>query len=147
MGALLEVIGISKVFGGLTALHHISPQVEQGRIVGIIGPNGAGKTTLFNCLTGLHHPTEGRILFEERPLVEEPSKRKIRLVRGWAAASLLLSLFWAPLVWSLGLPRSFFKFEWSLLVVLLFALRHTTMRGLHRSQVRAWATESGTVDA
>ena len=64
----LEVKGITKNFGGLTAVNNVSFYVEQGEIVSIIGPNGAGKTTIFNILTGVYEIEEGEILFEERPI-------------------------------------------------------------------------------
>ncbi len=59
-------------FGGITALDHVSFDVQAGHIVGLIGPNGAGKTTLFNCLSRLYSFSEGQILFEGRPLVATP---------------------------------------------------------------------------
>jgi branched-chain amino acid transport system ATP-binding protein len=61
---LLEVDGVSKRFGGLTAVSRVSLGVEAGDIVGLIGPNGAGKTTLFHLLSGFHAPTEGAIRFK-----------------------------------------------------------------------------------
>ena len=67
--ALLRVDGVSVRFGGITALDKVSFSVATGHIVGLIGPNGAGKTTLFNCLSRLYSFSEGRILFEDRPLV------------------------------------------------------------------------------
>ena len=51
--ALLEVKGITKVFGGLVAVEKVEFKVNEGEIVSIIGPNGAGKTTIFNMLTGV----------------------------------------------------------------------------------------------
>ena len=50
-------------FGGLAALNNVNFEVKRGEIRAIIGPNGAGKSTFFNCLTGVLHPTSGRILF------------------------------------------------------------------------------------
>jgi branched-chain amino acid transport system ATP-binding protein len=60
----LEVIGVTKFFGGLTAINDIDIHVDHGEIVGLIGPNGAGKTTLFNLITGFLRPTKGKIVFE-----------------------------------------------------------------------------------
>jgi branched-chain amino acid transport system ATP-binding protein len=65
---LLEVEGITKRFGGLTALSGVSFAIRPGEIYGLIGPNGAGKTTLFNVLTGLYQHDEGRFRFEGKAL-------------------------------------------------------------------------------
>ncbi len=67
-GPLLEVEGITKRFGGLTALSEVSFAIRPGEIYGLSGPNGAGKTTLFNVLTGLYTHDEGRFRFEGRAL-------------------------------------------------------------------------------
>jgi branched-chain amino acid transport system ATP-binding protein len=68
--ALLEVQHITKDFGGLRANSDISFTMEKGDLLGLIGPNGAGKTTLFNCISGLHSLTEGRILFDDEDISE-----------------------------------------------------------------------------
>lgn len=60
---LLEVNGLSKSFGGVTALKGLHFSVGEGLIHSIIGPNGAGKTTLFNIVTGLYKPDEGEVRF------------------------------------------------------------------------------------
>jgi len=61
MKPILEVTNLTKDFGGLRALDHISLTVGQGEIVALIGPNGAGKTTFFNCITGIYPPTKGDV--------------------------------------------------------------------------------------
>ena len=68
MSGLLEVVNISKQFGGLTALSDVSFEVGAGEIVGLIGPNGAGKTTLFNVITGLYSQSTGNIRFNGETL-------------------------------------------------------------------------------
>ena len=60
---LLEARGISKRFGGLTALNAVDFALEEGHIASIIGPNGAGKTTFFNVFTSIYVPEEGTVLF------------------------------------------------------------------------------------
>ncbi|MGD9300641.1 MAG: ABC transporter ATP-binding protein [Desulfobacterales bacterium] len=62
--ALLEVHNVTKDFGGLRANSDISFAMARGELLGLIGPNGAGKTTLFNCISGLHPLTSGRIIFD-----------------------------------------------------------------------------------
>jgi branched-chain amino acid transport system ATP-binding protein len=64
MNALLEVRGLTKKFGGVTALDCIELAVEPGEILGLIGPNGSGKTTLFNVITGFYGAETGSIRFE-----------------------------------------------------------------------------------
>lgn len=60
---MLDVIGVTKKFGGLVANNQVSFHQEEGEILGIIGPNGSGKTTMFNMITGFLKPTEGTIKF------------------------------------------------------------------------------------
>ena len=61
--ALIEVVNVTKHFGGLQALSDVSFSVEKGEILGIIGPNGAGKTTLFNVISGYYAPDSGTVTF------------------------------------------------------------------------------------
>lgn len=60
--ALLQIKGVTKRFGGLTAIDRLDVNVDNKQIVGLIGPNGAGKTTVFNVITGVYPVTDGEIL-------------------------------------------------------------------------------------
>ncbi len=62
--AFLECRGITKKFGGITAVDEVGFAVEKGQIVSIIGPNGAGKTTVFNLITGVYTLDGGSVWFE-----------------------------------------------------------------------------------
>jgi branched-chain amino acid transport system ATP-binding protein len=66
---LLEVVGLSKRFGGLQAVNALSFAVERGEVLGLIGPNGAGKTTAFNLISGFLEPDTGDVRFQGRPIV------------------------------------------------------------------------------
>ena len=68
--ALLDVQEVTKYFGGLKANDQISFAIEKGELLGLIGPNGAGKTTIFNCISGLHPITSGRVVFDEEDITE-----------------------------------------------------------------------------
>ena len=85
MTALLEVVAISKHFGGVKALSEVSFSVEPGTVLGLVGPNGSGKTTLFSCLTGFLQPTRGEARFEGRSLAGLSPERvcKLGVVRTW----------------------------------------------------------------
>jgi branched-chain amino acid transport system ATP-binding protein len=79
VSALLELRGVSKRFGGLAAVSHVSFDVPAGCVMGLIGPNGAGKTTTFNLITGNHRPDEGAIAFDGRPIRGLPTHRIVAL--------------------------------------------------------------------
>jgi len=66
---LLEARGVTKRFGGLTALNAVDFELEEGRIASIIGPNGAGKTTFFNVFTGIYVPEAGEVTFRGTPVL------------------------------------------------------------------------------
>jgi len=68
-----EVSGVTKNFGGLSALRQVNFNIEQGRITSLIGPNGAGKTTLFNVITGVLSPDGGEIYFKGQKITGWPS--------------------------------------------------------------------------
>jgi ABC-type branched-subunit amino acid transport system ATPase component len=86
---MLRLDGITKIFGGITALEDVSLAVKKGSVTGVIGPNGAGKTTLFNIVTGLYTQTSGEVYLGEKNI----------------------SLFPAESLASLGLVRTFQNVE------------------------------------
>ena len=65
---ILTVQGVSKKFGGVTAVQDVSLDVPQGAIVSVIGPNGAGKTSLLNMVSGFYKPDTGSIALEGREI-------------------------------------------------------------------------------
>jgi ABC-type branched-subunit amino acid transport system ATPase component/ABC-type branched-subunit amino acid transport system permease subunit len=70
-GPVLEVRGIVKRFGGVTAVDGVDMAVERGSITGLIGPNGSGKTTLFNCMTGTFAPDGGTVLLNGEDITRQ----------------------------------------------------------------------------
>jgi ABC-type branched-subunit amino acid transport system ATPase component len=63
-GGILDIRGITKRFGGITAVNRCSLSLRPGKIYGLIGPNGSGKTTLFDCVTGIELRDEGEVAFK-----------------------------------------------------------------------------------
>ena len=76
--ALLEVKGITKVFGGLKAVENVEFKVDQGEIISLIGPNGAGKTTIYNMLTGVYKVDGGAITFEGKDIHNRPPREIVK---------------------------------------------------------------------
>ena len=74
----LDVTGIVKTFGGVTAVDGVDLTVDRGEIVGLIGPNGAGKTTLFHCVSGYLTPDAGTVTLDDVPLIGLPPERRAR---------------------------------------------------------------------
>lgn len=79
MSALLSVAGLTKRFGGLTAVDGVDFAVQEGQIMGLIGPNGAGKTTVFNLISRLLEPNAGSITFAGQDLLAVPPHRVVAL--------------------------------------------------------------------
>jgi branched-chain amino acid transport system ATP-binding protein len=69
---LLAATGVTKIFGGLTAVNEVDFMIPPGAIVSLIGPNGAGKTTFFNMLTGVYKPSGGQIVFDGTDVTGKP---------------------------------------------------------------------------
>jgi len=76
---LVRARGVTKRFGGLTAVSNIDFDIPRGRIVSLIGPNGAGKTTFFNMMTGSYSPTAGELTFDGRSLTKPKRDRVVSL--------------------------------------------------------------------
>ena len=79
---VLHVENVTMQFGGVVAVNNLSMDINEGEIVALIGPNGAGKTTAFNCITGVYEPSNGRVDFHGKTIVENYPKGKLR--RGYA---------------------------------------------------------------
>ena len=75
----LEINGLTKRFGGLTAVDRVDMYVRKGEIMGLIGPNGAGKTTLFNLITGVLKPMMGTVIFNGKDITGKRSHIIARL--------------------------------------------------------------------
>ncbi|HTC10695.1 MAG TPA: ABC transporter ATP-binding protein [Acetobacteraceae bacterium] len=75
MTALLQVQGVVRRFGGVTAVNQLDLTFSDGELLSVIGPNGAGKTTLFNLITGHDAPDAGRIVFNGRDIAGMPPER------------------------------------------------------------------------
>jgi branched-chain amino acid transport system ATP-binding protein len=78
-GALLEVRGLGKRFGGFVALEGIDLTIQTGERIGLIGPNGSGKSTLVNCLCGTLRHEIGSVTFNGRPLAGLQAHERTRL--------------------------------------------------------------------
>ncbi len=72
---ILQVINVTKSFGGVKALVNVSFEVKEGEVFGIIGPNGSGKTTLINCITGFIKMDSGRVIYRGREITNLPPNR------------------------------------------------------------------------
>lgn len=75
---MLEVVNLTRRFGGLIAVNEATFTVEAGSITGLIGPNGAGKTTAFSMISGFQSPSSGAIHFEGRSIIGETPERLAR---------------------------------------------------------------------
>jgi branched-chain amino acid transport system ATP-binding protein len=78
----LEVHGVTKKFGNLTAVSDVSMRVESGELRAIIGPNGAGKTTFFNLITGFFPPTSGDIVMDGQNISRVPAATRVKMGMG-----------------------------------------------------------------
>ena len=106
---VLRVEQVTMQFGGVVAVNDLSLEVNRGEIVALIGPNGAGKTTAFNCITGVYEPTNGRVSFLGKPMVENyPQGKMQKLYAGENKGLYTKKLSPAPdRITRLGIARTF----------------------------------------
>ncbi len=64
MSSLLQIVGLTRRFGGLVAVNNVSFEVQEREILSVIGPNGAGKSTLFKLISSFLKPSEGEVHFK-----------------------------------------------------------------------------------
>ena len=94
---MLELVDLSKHFGGVKAVDNINLRVAKGEIFGLIGPNGSGKSTIVNLITGLLAPTAGRIVIDGGDVTGLPTHA--RVARGVARTFQNIRLFGQLTVW------------------------------------------------
>lgn len=92
--AILEIKNLTRTFGGLTAVDHLSFAVQPGEIRGLIGPNGAGKTTTFNVISGFYAPTSGTVVYDNQDIsgMKTSQIAKLGLVRTFQGTTLFHEL-------------------------------------------------------
>ncbi len=114
--AILRLSNLTMRFGGITAVNALDLEVQPGQIFSLIGPNGAGKTTVFNTITGLYHPTEGRVQFEEHS-AERPFTWKVVvgcLLAGVVTAAIaFLAAVGVESLWYASVKRPAVAGKWS----------------------------------
>jgi branched-chain amino acid transport system ATP-binding protein len=76
---LLQLVRVTKRFGGLAAVDDLSFSLQKGEILGVIGPNGAGKSTMVNVIGGSMTPTSGMILYQGHDITRLPPNRRAHL--------------------------------------------------------------------
>ena len=106
---VLHVENVTMQFGGVVAVNNLSMDVNEGEIVALIGPNGAGKTTAFNCITGVYEPTNGRVDYMGKTIVENyPSGKMKRAYAGENNGKYTKKIVRTPdKITQLGIARTF----------------------------------------
>jgi branched-chain amino acid transport system ATP-binding protein len=105
---MFELVDVSKNFGGVQAIRHLSFKVEKGEIVSLIGPNGAGKTTVLNLITGLYPLSEGDIQFKGRSILglQPHQVTRLGIARTFQNLRLFLNMSIIDNVMSAAFPRT-----------------------------------------
>ena len=109
MKNILRLENVTMQFGGVVAVNNLSMEVNEGEIVSLIGPNGAGKTTVFNVITGVYEATNGKIDFEDKALIANYPKGKMKkLYAGENMGKYTASIVKTPdKITKLGIARTF----------------------------------------
>ncbi len=83
----LETVGMTKLFGRLTALDDVSIKVEAGSFHALLGENGAGKSTLVKCIMGFYQPDAGQVLVDGREVaIQSPARRAHAPASAWSTS-------------------------------------------------------------
>ncbi len=108
---VLKLENVTMQFGGVVAVNNLSLEVNKGEIVALIGPNGAGKTTAFNCVTGIYDPSNGKISFNGKTIVENHPRGKMKTLYAGENAKLYVNSRTVDptpdMVTKLGIARTF----------------------------------------
>jgi len=106
---VLHVENVTMQFGGVVAVNNLTMDINEGEIVALIGPNGAGKTTAFNCVTGVYEPSNGRVDFMGKTIVENfPTGKMKRAYDGENAGMYSRKIAPTPdRITALGIARTF----------------------------------------
>ena len=106
---VLHVENVTMQFGGVVAVNNLSMDINEGEIVALIGPNGAGKTTAFNCITGVYEPTNGRVDYMGKTIVENyPTGKMKRAYAGENSGMYTKKIVRTPdKITQLGIARTF----------------------------------------
>ena len=91
---ILQTTGLTKLFGGLSAVDDLDLRVEEGEIMGLIGPNGSGKTTALNLITGFIKPTRGGVTYQGNDITgaQPQDLARVGLVRTFQITTLFENL-------------------------------------------------------
>jgi len=141
---LLSVRGVSKRFGGLTAVDNVSFDVTAGELVGLIGPNGSGKTTLLNILSGLAKPDSGEILLDGTPchdltperLAQRGVMRMFQLTRVFRRMNVVDNLLVAGRALGLGADEALSRADALIAELRLDVVRHLDAGQLSGGQMK-----------
>ena len=107
---ILKIDHLTMQFGGVVAVNDLSMHIDKGEIVALIGPNGAGKTTAFNCVTAVYEPTNGQILFNDKPIARNHPTGKMKKLYAGTMADAFTGRIIRPTpdqVTKLGISRTF----------------------------------------